>query len=1256
MPQNIHVDQELQAKFARLKRQIDQITQQTACAECAVPRYYVSDIEQWEAVARTLMNHFPGGLVFLFDHDLRYLEASGLAMARNGVSRDTLVGHTIWEALPPEVCTIIEPAYRAALAGQEHTFQMPFANGMYAVHVLPIYGMQEQVIAGMAITHDITAHIEMEDSLRQSQTLLQSILDYSPAAIYVKNLQGRYLLVNRYMAAIAQCPLDEMINGYDTDIAAPEIVATWREHEQEVLKTGRPVEHEVLIPGKDGTYTYLEIKFPIYNVQGSISAIGGIATNVSERKRAGDELRNAHAKLEQRILARTQQLERSNRALHSEIARHTYMGQALREREASHRALLNAIPDMLFMLHRDGTFLDYRGSSEYSYLPTEDFLGKHVREVLPLGLAQQIGTAIDATMQGQGMQMLEYSLPRDEQPAFYEARIVASSPDTVLALIRDITAYKQAKDRLRQMQQFTRATLDSLSAHIAVLDDQGTILTVNRAWEAFTQENPPVTTNVCEGANYLSVCDNAVGYYAEEAAAFAAGIRAVLSGNKARVALEYPCHSPDEQRWFVGSITGFMHDQQRYAVVSHENVTDRHMAEEALREREGLYRALVYYATDMVTICDREGIVRYASPSVERILGYTVNEMVGQSSFAFLHPDDYHRVQASFAAKSTSMEPRAYEPVIMRLRNRQGDWRWLEATSTNLLADSAIQGVVVNARDITERKEAEDRLRESEERFRQVVEHLDVVFWLSTPDHRTILYVSPNYETMYGNSCASLYADPTSFYSLVHPDDLDRVKQYQASTPDMVDEIEYRVVLADGSVRWVWVHSSPVRNEETGEIVRRVGVMRDITASKAHAAQIEYMAFTDHLTGLPNRNRLYQTGKSALQAAQERQESIALLYLDIDRFKTVNDALGHDAGDELLVEISHRLLECVQNGNMLVRLGGDEFGVLLTHASAERAVAVATHILDLLRQPIDLFGQIIHLQGSIGVTVSTPEDTRFSSLITRADIAMYRAKEIGGGVQVYDPAFAVIQPDQLQLEAELRAALEADDLTLHYQPIVNAQDGCLVWQEALVRWEHPTRGVLFPDTLLPLAEAAGLLASLDRWVLRQAFMQSAAWRARNQPDMVTINLTAWSLQNPNLVGEIAHMLQETGAIPTHIMIEVTEHSALRDMETTQTVLANLRQLGLRVALDDFGKGYASLTYLRQLPVDVLKLDKEFAAGIGSDAGDEAIMRAMVTMAHGLNLVVVVEGVEESGQLAWLRDTGDLLAQGYLLGRPVPAEQ
>jgi diguanylate cyclase (GGDEF)-like protein/PAS domain S-box-containing protein len=839
------------------------------------------------------------------------------------------------------------------------------------------------------------------------------------------------------------------------------------------------------------------------------------------------------------------------------------------------------------------------------------------------------------------------------------------------------SAVAHAQNHPPTFAYFASEVLNSLTAHIAVLDESGTIVAVNQAWRAFAEANPPVSSEIAEGANYLSVCDSSTGDCSDEAIAVATAIRSVLAGIHTDTAIEYPCHSPDEERWFIGRITRLRDIEPPHVVVSHEDITARKQAEAAERLQHNL-------ATAIGAATDRAGAlhaIEHALLQIEHIDGIGIHlidqrnnrpylaahrhlpprlaaYLTGQQSipaevYAALQNGpiwiDTHTPQIGHDIQSGVIIAARYQGQIAAVLTLVSTTRRAIPYSVRL----ALDGIAAQTASTLLRLEAQEALRESETRLRLVAEHVDEVFWLTTPDESEILYVSPAYETIFGTSCASLYENPAAIREATHPEDHARAWPALDGTDAYQIDAEYRILRPDGSIRWLWGHNKPVQNEQ-GEVISRVGVAKDITERKLHEAEIEHMAFTDALTGLANRHRLYHEGNMTLTAAREQQNEVGLIYLDLNRFKAVNDTLGHDAGDDLLIQVATRLRACMRSEDLLARLGGDEFAVLIPSADAGQAVAVARRILEHLRQPVELRDQLIYLDGSIGIAISSGEPLPFSTLLTHADIAMYRAKSTGGGVQVYDPTLSPILRDQLQLEAELRQAIADEGLTLYYQPILDLERNTMVGVEALVRWPHPTRGMLLPGSFLPLAEEAGLLEALDYWVLQTGLQQAAAWDAAQQPLDVSLNLSAQSLQNSALVDTMQRLLQSSGAPANRIIIEITEHTALSDMATTQQVLAGLHDLGLRIALDDFGSGYASLTSLQQLPVDVLKVDRMFTAGVGQKPRDESVVQAMLTLGRGLNLSVIVEGVEELEQCNWLRQVSCPLVQGYLIGRPASA--
>jgi diguanylate cyclase (GGDEF)-like protein/PAS domain S-box-containing protein len=436
-------------------------------------------------------------------------------------------------------------------------------------------------------------------------------------------------------------------------------------------------------------------------------------------------------------------------------------------------------------------------------------------------------------------------------------------------------------------------------------------------------------------------------------------------------------------------------------------------------------------------------------------------------------------------------------------------------------------------------------------------------------------------------------------------------------------------------------------------------IIRDVTERKAFEGQLAHQASHDPLTSLPNRALFTDRLSHALARAARQQSVVAVLFLDLDGFKVVNDSLGHDVGDQLLVAVAERLVGCLRPGDTVARLGGDEFTVLLEDLSDARdAARVAERIIAALRAPFTIGGREVVISASIGIAHGAGEGEQAIDLWRNADIAMYRAKQAGKGrYEVFDRQMGHQALERLALEADLRRAIERREFSLVYQPKVELATGRIVGVEALVRWLHPERGVVPPSAFIPLAEETGLILPLGEWVLAEACRQACAWqRGRPGADalLMSVNLSIRQFQHPALVAEVARILAESGLEPGRLVLEITESVVTDDALATIDTLRRLKELGVQLAIDDFGTGYSSLSYLKSFPVDILKIDKSFIGG-SEEAGGLAILSAVIGLARALGLTVVAEGVEKVEQLARLRALEAELGQGYLFSKPLTAD-
>jgi diguanylate cyclase (GGDEF)-like protein/PAS domain S-box-containing protein len=464
------------------------------------------------------------------------------------------------------------------------------------------------------------------------------------------------------------------------------------------------------------------------------------------------------------------------------------------------------------------------------------------------------------------------------------------------------------------------------------------------------------------------------------------------------------------------------------------------------------------------------------------------------------------------------------------------------------------------------------------------------------------------------------------------------------------------LIRRDGTEAVIEDSAAPI-HDRRGQVTGAVMVFRDVSMTRALSLKMAHMAQHDSLTDLPNRMLLNDRLTQALALAHRHQKMLALLFLDLDRFKGINDSLGHAIGDRLLQSVAERLLACVRSSDTVSRQGGDEFVILLAEVNQPADAAfTAEKILLALSMPHHIDQQELHLAASIGIVTYPNDGMEAKTLLSHADLAMYRAKDSGRNTyQFFEPDMNGYTADRQSLEAGLHRAIERHEFVLHYQPIMRLDSTELTCVEALVRWRHPQRGLVLPAQFVPIAEESGFIAAIGRWVLHEACRQSREWRVAGLPPLrIAINISTVELRSHGFVEGVAGVLEEHGLMPSDLELELTETFLMRDSNSTAAVLRSLSNLGVRIALDDFGTGYSSLSHLRRFPIDTLKIDRSFVHSLATDAEDASIVSAMIGMGKGLRIRVVAEGVETLEQVALLRNQGCLEGQGYYFSRPVSA--
>jgi diguanylate cyclase (GGDEF)-like protein/PAS domain S-box-containing protein len=580
----------------------------------------------------------------------------------------------------------------------------------------------------------------------------------------------------------------------------------------------------------------------------------------------------------------------------------------------------------------------------------------------------------------------------------------------------------------------------------------------------------------------------------------------------------------------------------------------------------------------------------------------------------------------------------------------------VEVRVRRLDTDAAIVAIR-DARELIAGRDAAVALTEAEARYRSLVEQIPAVVYAD--DGQTTTYVSPQIEHILGVTPERYRDDPDMWLELVHPDDRVRVEAQSVAflAGEGGDLDDYRMVRPDGRVVWIRDRAFAFRDDE-GRVLWEHGLLFDVTELKEAEKRVAHLAYHDGLTGLANRQLFEETLGLAVERAKRDHAFVAVLYLDLDNFKMVNDSLGHHAGDLLLVHLADRLRECTRETDLVARQGGDEFLMLLADLDldvADEVIASVTGRVDhAMRESFDLHGVEFFVNGSMGISVYPRDAHDPETLLKNADIAMYRAKRLDPGGHMFFAADADDATERLSFSTRLRQAVQDENWVLHYQPVVDLSDRRVVGAEALIRWRDAPGSIVPPGEFIPVAEELGLIEAIGEWVVDAVARQQRVWLDDGLELDVSFNLSPRQLWTPRLAERLLRILHEAGVDPSTLTAEITESTAMADPERTHRVLRDLHSWGLRLAIDDFGTGYSSLARLKHMPVDVLKIDREFIRNVDKDVRLAGMVRAMIQVAQSLDMIPLAEGVETEGEYIFLRSNGCRLAQGFWFSRPVPA--
>jgi diguanylate cyclase (GGDEF)-like protein/PAS domain S-box-containing protein len=730
-------------------------------------------------------------------------------------------------------------------------------------------------------------------------------------------------------------------------------------------------------------------------------------------------------------------------------------------------------------------------------------------------------------------------------------------------------------------------------------------------------------------------------------------------------------------------------------ILTCSDITEWAAAEAQLRHSELWAQRLVQGGSDLVVVADTGGTVRYASPAVEVLLGLRPEEVVGRAHLELIHPEDLPIVEKAFGELAV-----APSSIELRLRHRDGSWRIFDVAFSDLTDDPVVAGVMVNLRDVTERRRAEELLAQQADLLEAIARGAPLEITLQKitqmtehglPGARCAIGMVDSDGTIRVRAAPNLPRQIVNVLDGFSPRSAEAVQIGTSAGEflvyDLVADRRFADLAAFAESGLVQCRVAALHAPGSGELLGAMSVFRDrddppaaleqdllaramnlsaiAIERRRFEATLEYQALYDGLTGLPNRSLLRTRIDDALGRAGRLGTGVAVLFLDIDRFKVVNDSVGHELGDTLLQLAAERLREPLRPGDTLGRFGGDEFMVVCNRIADEAAAAAAAQrFAAVLADPFALGDGEVFVTASVGIAHGTGPEVGADALIRNADVAMYRAKAQGRNQQVvFTENLDQRKVEQLALEQALRSAIDAEEFELHFQPAVRLADGAMTHVEALVRWHRPDHGMVMPGLFIPLAEETGLIVPLGWWVLERACDAAVSWPSLPVGDggdqvQVAVNLSARQLASGDLHDVVTRVLQRTGLDPARLCFEITESDLVHDVESAKAALVRLKELGVKIAIDDFGTGYASLDYIRHFTMaDFLKIDRSFVDGVEQPGSQEAaIVQAAIALAKSLGLRVVAEGVETPHQMDALRALDCDLAQGFLFSRPVPIDE
>jgi diguanylate cyclase (GGDEF)-like protein/PAS domain S-box-containing protein len=686
------------------------------------------------------------------------------------------------------------------------------------------------------------------------------------------------------------------------------------------------------------------------------------------------------------------------------------------------------------------------------------------------------------------------------------------------------------------------------------------------------------------------------------------------------------------------------------------DTTEQTRAEIELRRNQARFQRIVQFSREYTSITDADNVITFISEPVERVLGYEPEELIGTNSMDLIHPDDLDA--GNFANRRTLSGRGTVPPLRIRLRHKSGEWRFIETTARPLFDDELVGGLLTHCRDITDYVDVEHSLRQSVTKLDAILDTAadGIITFDETGQIESIngaaqlMFGLPEEIALGKNIKELLTADGQSAVSGLLEEAAALDGDALAPVTDDIDGVR-----GDGSSFPLTLSVSHLQVDGNDVFT---AIIRDMSERHALQRQLEYQATHDALTGLPNRSLFHANVERAMRASSITRKSLSIIFMDLDRFKNVNDSLGHALGDQLLCAVANRLTGTIRGDGTVARFGGDEFLILCELDEQNEVYPIANRLLESLRRPFEVGNEEVFLGASAGIAMYDPRSgTDVGTLIRNADVALYRAKEKGRSrYEVFDASVHARSQQRLAIETALRHAIARNELVTFFQPIFCLATNNYIGTEALVRWQHDGR-LMAPSHFIDIAEESGLIVDIGAWIMRDALATTHEWQdhASLASMGVSVNVSGRQLDQPDFPQLVADTLESTKINPSTVTLEITETTLIYDDPRTLRQLSALKELGVKIAIDDFGTGYSSIGYLRHLPIDTIKIDRSFISQLEHDHQTAAIVNTITTLAHTLSMKVVAEGVENGRQLEILRNAGCDWLQGYFFARPAAAE-